>query len=224
MREDLVNTLFHNTIDGDEIIDNYLDVFGYRGFRIVAPVFYYLPDFVDVGDPGNTADTNGYGSVDYEFKISKFTVTNQQYVQFLNSQAQQNDQYALYHSRMTSDDRGGIIRSGSYGAYTYSTKPNMANKPVIAVNWFMCARYCNWLYVGNTENGSYTLNGVVVGNKVAPNINASYRLPNIDEWYKAAYYKGGGINTGYWKYATQSNTPPVPVCATTNGDGDIYCP
>jgi formylglycine-generating enzyme required for sulfatase activity len=44
---------------------------------------------------------------------------------------------------------------------------------------------------------------------------ALYRLPTENEWYKAAYYKGGSTNAGYWKYATQSDTAP----GNTIGDG-----
>jgi formylglycine-generating enzyme len=36
-----------------------------------------------------------------------------------------------------------------------------------------------------------------------------YLLPSEDEWYKAAYYKGGGTNSGYWAYPTRSNTAPI---------------
>jgi hypothetical protein len=44
---------------------------------------------------------------------------------------------------------------------------------------------------------------------------ALYRLPTEDEWYKAAYYKGGSTNAGYWVYATRSDTAP----GNTIGDG-----
>lgn len=33
-------------------------------------------------------------------------------------------------------------------------------------------------------------------------------IPSEDEWYKAAYYKGGSANAGYWDYPTQSNAAP----------------
>jgi formylglycine-generating enzyme required for sulfatase activity/mRNA-degrading endonuclease HigB of HigAB toxin-antitoxin module len=44
---------------------------------------------------------------------------------------------------------------------------------------------------------------------------ALYRLPTENEWYKAAYYKGGSTNAGYWVYATRSDTAP----GNTIGDG-----
>jgi len=40
-------------------------------------------------------------------------------------------------------------------------------------------------------------------------------MPLENEWYKAAYYKGGSTNAGYWTYATQSDTAP----GTTIGGG-----
>jgi hypothetical protein len=42
-------------------------------------------DWVTVGDPGNAADTTGYGAVATSFQIMKFEWTNAQYVDFLNA-------------------------------------------------------------------------------------------------------------------------------------------
>ena len=54
------------------------------------------------------------------------------------------------------------------------------------------------------------------------------RHPSEDEWYKAAYYKGGGDHAGYWDYPTSSDTVPSndlvdPTRATTptTGNGSI---
>jgi hypothetical protein len=127
--------------------------------------------------------------------------------------------------------RGGINRSGSSGSYTYTVKTNYGNKPVNWVSWFDCARYCNWLHNGKptgaqnnstTEDGAYTLNGAISGNAVAKNAGAKYHIPTENEWYKAAYYKGGGTSAGYWKYATQSDSNPDPICSNSIGDG-IVC-
>ena len=43
---------------------------------------------------------------------------------------------------------------------------------------------------------------------VTRNRGAAFFLPSENEWYKAAYYKGGGTNAGYWTYPTESNTAP----------------
>jgi formylglycine-generating enzyme required for sulfatase activity len=51
------------------------------------------------------------------------------------------------------------------------------------------------------------------------NSGATVYIPTVDQWYKAAYYKGGSTNAGYWSYATQSNTAPTAVTAGTSGIG-----
>jgi formylglycine-generating enzyme required for sulfatase activity len=181
-------------------------------------------DWVDVGDPGNAADTTGYGAVPYSFKIMKFEFRNDQYTSFLNSVATVSDPYTLYNASMGVDPRGGITQSGTAGAYTYAVKANMGDKPVNYVSWFDAARVANWLQNGasgtsSTETGAYTLNGLTTGTAPGKNPGALIYVPTEDEWYKAAYYKGSGTNAGYWEYATKADTTPGPVTATPTGVG-----
>jgi formylglycine-generating enzyme required for sulfatase activity len=181
-------------------------------------------DWVTVGDPGNSADTTGYGAVADSFQIMKFEFTNQQYTDFLNSVAA-TDNYSLYvNFGMGNNARGGITRSGSSGSYIYSVKANMGDKPVNYVSWFDAARVANWLMNGatsssSTETGAYTLNGQTFGTVPARNPGATFYIPTLDQWYKAAYYKGGSTNAGYWDYATQSDTIPNAVTADSTGIG-----
>jgi formylglycine-generating enzyme required for sulfatase activity len=153
----------------------------------------------------------------------KYEWTNSQYTDFLNSVAA-TDTYSLYNASMGSNARGGITRSGTSGAYTYAAKTNMGDKPVNYVNWFDAARVSNSLMNGgtsssSTETGAYTLNGVTTGSATQLNLNATYSLPTENQWYKAAYYKGGSTNAGYWNYATRSNTAPTAVTSGTTGIG-----
>jgi len=184
-------------------------------------------DMVTVGDPGNTADTTGdpdpAGFVADSFQIMRYEFTNQQYTDFLNSVAA-TDTYSLYNAGMGSDARGGITRSGASGSYTYATKTNMGDKPVNYVDWFAAARVSNWLMNGgtsssSTETGAYTLNNATSGTAPALNSGATFYVPTEDQWYKAAYYKGGNTNAGYWDYATQSDTAPTAVTSGTTGIG-----
>jgi len=203
---------------------------GFRLSSLLNPL--NLSYFVNVGDVGNSNDPNTgnlYGDVNYIYQIAQYPVTNCEYVQFLNAVAS-TDTYGLYNTAMDINARGGITRSGSSGSYTYTVKTNMGNKPVVLVSWFDCARYCNWLHNGKptgpqnsstTEDGAYTLNGATTGVDITRNVNANYYIPTENEWYKAAYYKGGGTNTGYWLHATQSDTLPTPVNASSVGDGLI---
>jgi len=57
------------------------------------------------------------------------------------------------------------------------------------------------------------------GSSAASLPDAVYRLPTENEWYKAAYYKGGGTNAGYWTFGTQSDETPAQILANQFGDG-----
>ena len=184
-------------------------------------------EWVTVGDPGNTGTVRigiEYGAVAASFQIMKYEFTNQQYTDFLNSVAA-TDTYSLYNAFMGSEARGGISRSGSSGSYTYSAKTNMGDKPVNYVSWFDAARVSNWYQNGatsssSTETGAYTLvSGQTSGTAPAVNSGATFYVPTEDQWYKAAFYKGGGTDAGYWLFATQSDAPPVPVTAGATGIG-----
>jgi len=49
---------------------------------------------------------------------------------------------------------------------------------------------------------------------------ARFWLPNENEWYKAAYYKGGGTSAGYWSYPTASH--PAPTAELPPGTDLLY--
>lgn len=54
--------------------------------------------------------------------------------------------------------------------------------------------------------------------KISAKLTDGYWIPTLEEWTKAAFYKGGNSNQ-FWTYATQSNTQPQSVTANSNGDG-----
>jgi formylglycine-generating enzyme required for sulfatase activity len=182
--------------------------------------------WVTVGDPGNTADGSGYGAVATSFQIMKYEFTNQLYTEFLNSVDQHGtNPYSVYSASMGSSARGGIsFTSGAASGSKYAVRSNMGDKPVNFVSWFDAARVSNWYQNGatsssSTETGAYTLNGATTGNAPAVNPGATFYIPTEDQWYKAAYYQGGGTNAGYWDYATQSDTAPTAVTADSTGIG-----
>jgi formylglycine-generating enzyme required for sulfatase activity len=166
---------------------------------------------VMVGDPGNAADTTGCGAVADVFNIGKYEVTIEQYTAFLNAVAA-TDPYSLYNPRMATDlNIAGITQHGSSGGFSYSVIGS-GNRPITYVSWFDAARFANWMHNGatngaSTETGAYTLDGAMSG-IITVNPGAKWHLPSEDQWYKAAYYKGGGTNAGYWLYPTESNTAP----------------
>lgn len=206
------------------------------GFRIATiNNALSLTNFVLVNDSNNIANPvymgdGAYrylGAINYNYYIGIYEITNNEYIEFLNAIAN-TDTYNVYHINMATQNCG-IIRSGLSGNYIYSIRSTYGNKPVIWVSWLDAARYCNWLHNGKpsgsqnnntTEDGAYTLNGKISGNSVVQrNVNASYYIPHENEWYKAAYYKGGSTNAGYWLYPTKSDSIPYSVFSNTSGDG-----
>lgn len=124
---------------------------------------------------------------------------------------------------MYDNTRGAQIeRTGSSPNYVYAVRNNTGNFPIAFVTWWNCCRFCNWMSNGQpsgaqinttTEDGAYTITDGRTGgstyidtNVINPNTGSAptFRMPTENEWYKAAYYKGGSTNAGYWTYATQS--------------------
>jgi hypothetical protein len=80
------------------------------------------------------------------------------------------------------------------------------------VSFYDSLRFANWLHNGQptgaqdsttTEDGAYDMS---LGSSVVRKAGATVFLTSEDEWYKAAYYKGGGTSAGYWDYPAGSDT------------------
>jgi formylglycine-generating enzyme required for sulfatase activity len=186
-------------------------------------------DWVNVGNPGNAADSTGYGAVAYAYQIGKYEVTNSQYATFLNAVDPDGaNANGVYNSNMGSNARGGITyTAGSGSGAKYTLRTSMGDKPVNYVSWYDAARFANWMMngqgSGSTEVGAYTLSGNT--GIITKNSGANVYLPSEDEWYKAAYYdptSGAGGGDNYWLHATQSDT--APIIASANSTGDITNP
>ncbi|MCY2930765.1 MAG: SUMF1/EgtB/PvdO family nonheme iron enzyme [Planctomycetota bacterium] len=200
---------------------------------------------VTVGDPGNAGELSGAGAggtghnricgqVDCTYKICTFEVTAGQYTAFLSAVAE-TDAYGLYNAGMANTTYGsGIARSGAPGSYVYSVDSDHVSRPANYVSWADAARFANWLHNGRprgpqglatTEDGAYYLNGATSNAAlmaVTRKPGATWAIPSEDEWYKAAYYKGGSINAGYWDYPTASNTAPGRDTADASGNSANY--
>jgi len=176
--------------------------------------------FVSVDNPSNIASSIGLytksgelfiasgipnlGVVDYNYRIGQYEITNAQYVKFLNTVAS-TDSYQLYNTNMNSSDMGGISRSGTAGSYSYYMKPDMSNKPVTFTNYLSAIRFTNWLHNGcptgllpqnntTTEDGAYSILSIGANSyQITKNTYQNYWLPNIHEWYKAAYFEPRGL-------------------------------
>lgn len=164
-------------------------------------------DFVTVGDAGNVADaevmstdgTTGYGSVPYAYRIGKYEVSEAQW------------------DAVVAANAGDLLNDPGYWG---------GNQPVAAISWNEAAMFCNWLTSGNVTQGAYAINGsgVVTGidrAAAASTYGTVYFIPTEDEWYKAAYYKGGGTSAGYWDYPTQDDVSNPPDGIDFSGDPDF---
>ena len=189
-----------------------------------APALGVSIDWVTVGLPGNAADEQtGFGSVAYTYRISKYEVTNAQYVEFLNAVAVVDDPNGLYNPEMTSDARGGITRSGSPGSFEYNPVVERELMPVNYVSFWDALRFANWLHNGQgtgaqdattTEDGAYTITPQgIADNSITRNPGATIVLPGWDEWYKAAYHDALGIQAGDW-FNYPMGTDVLPTCSS----------
>jgi len=185
-----------------------------------AAAFGVTIDYATVGNPGNAANTNGWGAVSNVFQISKYETTNTQYAEFLNAvDSAGTNPNSVYNASMGSEALGGItFNGGASPGSKYSVKSGTApsgvaytNMPVLYTTWWSAARFANWLENGqqtnssSMETGAYTLNNQTSGAIVARNPGAVNVLPSRDEWYKAGFYDG----SSYTAYPTNSNTAPT---------------
>lgn len=193
-------------------------------------------DTVRVGDPGNVADSASYGSpgsVGYTYNIGKYEVTAGQYCAFLNAVAK-TDTYGLYNTTMARTDYGsGISRNGSSDNFSYTVNAAFVNRPVNYVSYWDSCRFANWLVnaqktgaqdLTTTEDGTYYLNGYVGndGRTIQRKAGSTWAVTSQDEWFKAAYYKGGGTDAGYWLYPTHSDTAPGRDTDDVSGNNANY--
>ncbi len=193
-------------------------------------------EMLTIGNPGNAADTTGRGAVSYEFRAGTFEVTNAEYVEFLNAVAA-DDPNGLYQPVMTTSLRGGILRFGVPGSFSYLVKANFSDKPASGFEWAAAARFCNWLHNGQptgaqipttTEDGAYDMSLPL--DQLVRKPGATWFIPSIDEWHKAAHYDP--VNPGadamgspdYWLYPTTSDTPPTQAFGDTPSNGVVLNP
>ena len=119
--------------------------------------------------------------------------------------------------------------------YRYAVVAGCENLPVNYVGWAAATRFCNWLDNGRPASGAEERKhdrargiparrrhraGGPANQQAEP--SRKYWIPTEHEWYKAAYYKGGVANAGYWTYATRSNTKPSPVLSATGTNNANY--
>jgi hypothetical protein len=187
------------------------------GLLLIEPASAVTIDWVTVGDPGNPANRYGQGDVPYVYRIGKYDVTVNQYVELLNRKDPTGaNTLGLFGPEMSDATYGGIsFNAGAADGIKYEVIAGRGNHPVNYVSFFDAARFANWLNNGqadgDTESGAYTLLGgtPIPSNsmEVTRNPGAQVFIPSQDEWIKAGHFLPG-VNI-YFEYPTSSNTPPT---------------
>jgi hypothetical protein len=188
---------------------------------------------VFVGDAGNAGGPGfgAFGAVSYTYRVGTYEVTAGQYAAFLNAVARTDDNN-LYNPSMADIGSAvgcGISRSGSSGSFSYTVHPDFVNRPVNYVSFWDATRFANWMHNGQptglqtastTEDGAYTLTPAgIAANTITRNATWQWAVASNNEWHKAAYYRGGGTNAGYWTYATLSLGAIRTMCRATTPTG-----
>jgi formylglycine-generating enzyme len=178
-------------------------------------------EFVTIGNPGNPDDTTGNpnpaGGVAYSFDIAKYEVSEQM-----------------------------IEKANATAGLEISKSNRSPNKAASSISWNEAARFVNWLNESKGYSPAYKFafapghpdysvssniqlwaDGDAGYNASNPfrNSNARFFLPDVDEWYKAAYYdpnQGGAGVGGYWNYATGGDTLPTPVASGIAAGTAVY--
>jgi hypothetical protein len=163
-------------------------------------------DFTTIGNTNNRADTTGYGSVGYSYRIGTYEISQNQ----LNSAVAS----GLAH-----------VNAGGWGG----------DKPAANMSWYESAAFVNWLNTSKGFAPAYNLtwsgstwsmalwtvgNASYDANNQYRNSLAKYFLPSENEFYKAAFGKSDG--SGYYLYPTSSNTAPTAVTSGTTSGTAVY--
>jgi formylglycine-generating enzyme required for sulfatase activity len=169
-------------------------------------------DFTTIGNPGNAADTTGYGSVNYTYRIGTYAISQNQ-----------------------------IDKATASGLENVTAGAWSGDLPAANMTWYESAAFVNWLNTSKGFQPAYNLswsgstwsmalwtatdNGYDANNKYRNSL-AKYFLPSENEFYKAAWGKSNG--SGYNLYSTDGESKtvliaaPTPVASGTDAGTAIY--
>ena len=168
-------------------------------------------DFAEIGDARNAPDTNGFGAVAYDYRIATLEISEDQ-----------------------------IQKAVAAGLQNVSAGAWAGSQPAGFIHWFEAAAFVNYLNVSSGFSPAYNVAWDAgtqtwslqpwgdaeswgdYGENRFRHRDARYFLPSEDEWYKAAYYKGGGTNAGYWAYPTAQDDAPAATGSGTNAATAVF--
>jgi hypothetical protein len=163
-------------------------------------------DFRTIGNAGNAADTTGYGSVGYTYRIGTYAISQNQI------------------DKATASGLQNVVAGWWSG-----------DQPAAYMTWYESAAFVNWLNTSTGNQAAYKLShaegspSISLWESFDPGYNsfnqyrnsqAKYFLPSENEFYKAAYGKSDG--SGYYLYPTASDNAPTAVASGTAGGTAVY--
>ena len=174
-------------------------------------------EFVEIGSPGNAADTStsgnpgSAGAVSYTYNMGKYEVSRD-----MITKANVEGNLGITMANMS------FVTGGTRG-----------DMPATGVSWFEAAKFVNWL---NTEQGfqaAYNFDDSgdfqlwssadawqLDGENLFRHKDAGFWLPSVDEWYKAAYFDP--VSGSYFNYPTSDGSVPTPVSGGTVDKTAVY--
>jgi formylglycine-generating enzyme required for sulfatase activity len=171
-------------------------------------------NFMTIGNAGNAADTTGYGSVGYNYRIGTYEVSVNQ---------------------INAASANGLI-GVTAGSQNWNST---GDGPAFGISWLQAAAFVNYLNTSKGHQAAYNLSNSGGAITMAlwqsgqsgydpsnpfRNSLSTYFLPSENEWYKAAYYdpNKNSRSGGYWLYPTGSDSAPNPVLSSTIAGTAIY--
>ena len=159
-------------------------------------------DFTTIGNPGNAADTTGYGSVGYTYRIGTYAISQNQ-----------------------------IDKATASGLANVTAGAWSGDQPAANMTWYESAAFVNWLNTSKGFQPAYNLtwsgstwsmalwtatDSGYDSNNLFRNSLAKYFLPSENEFYKAAYGNSDGSGD-YFGWTTLGTYPTAVASGTTAG-------
>jgi len=136
-----------------------------------------MSSYCIINNKNNKADDNGYGSVDFNFRIQQNFITCQEYIDFLNALGSKAIDLNVYQKHNIP-----IIKYDNSFRLNDQIDPNL---PITHINLINLQQYCNWINhkdINLINEYPYNIKDQVLIDSY------EYWIPTYDQFYKAAYY------------------------------------